>query len=680
MKRRLGHEAACICVLAALAGCHAEAADGRPWIHDIRFVGVHSVNPADIKAKISVQKTSWIPWAAKKYLDPYAVPGDRVRVEAFYRDQGYYAAHVTKAEVLKRRSKKPSVDIVFHVEEGQPVRIAQLELHGLESTGKDQKKIENLLPLRLQQRFVYDTYLTEKTLLANRLQLLGHPWPKVTGDVEVDRDSRTAAVTVNAVPGPIAHIGSIRIEGEKQTRAIDIVRTSDLYVGRLYSPNEIETARGRVYAVGVYGNVRVTIEHHPTDPTLANVVIRVQEAQFHELKLGGGFSIETQRSDVHLLAKYTRRNFFGGMRTMTLKLQPGFAVVPAIWDVVKYGPTADVELTFRQPFIFGVHHLDFHWTVGYDLNVDYAFQYHGPRSSVGLDFSTWRDRVKLGVSYNIQFLDFFNTAPAFSTTDTAQAGALYGYLDPYRVAWLQENVGLDLRNNALDTHQGAYLLATAEQGGIYTGSAFTYEKIVPDARAYIPLGSRLTLAVRAEYGHIWSQGQDGSPITRRLYLGGPDSHRGFNYNRLSYQVQANCPLGVKCGSSHLPPIPIGGDEMILVQGELRLHVVKLLKNWFGLVAFIDGGDVTLPSVPKCKPTAPTATCTDYPDAVARGHKKLDLTDLHWAIGGGLRYATVIGTIRFDLGVRLNRLQDTPDHPTADPGRRFAYHISVGEAF
>jgi hypothetical protein len=43
---------------------------------------------------------------------------------------------------------------------------------------------------------------------------------------------------------------------------------------------------------------------------------------------------------------------------------------------------------------------------------------------------------------------------------------------------------------------------------------------------------------------------------------------------------------------------------------------------------------------------------------------------------------VIGTVRFDLGVRLNRLSPTQADgtPNADPGQRFAFHLSVGEPF
>jgi outer membrane translocation and assembly module TamA len=61
---------------------------------------------------------------------------------------------------------------------------------------------------------------------------------------------------------------------------------------------------------------------------------------------------------------------------------------------------------------------------------------------------------------------------------------------------------------------------------------------------------------------------------------------------------------------------------------------------------------------------------------------VNIGNLHYATGGGLRYRTLIGTIRVDLGIRLNRLSERePDGtPNPDPGQRFAFHISVGESF
>ena len=57
--------------------------------------------------------------------------------------------------------------------------------------------------------------------------------------------------------------------------------------------------------------------------------------------------------------------------------------------------------------------------------------------------------------------------------------------------------------------------------------------------------------------------------------------------------------------------------------------------------------------------------------------QLDLANLNVATGLSLEYTTPIGIVRGGMGVRLNRLEG-PN--VADPGERFAFHITIGEAF
>jgi outer membrane translocation and assembly module TamA len=109
-------------------------------------------------------------------------------------------------------------------------------------------------------------------------------------------------------------------------------------------------------------------------------------------------------------------------------------------------------------------------------------------------------------------------------------------------------------------------------------------------------------------------------------------------------------------------LPVGGDEMFLTQVELRVKVVRLFGAWLELAGFVDAGDVA----------APTGLPAD----------RIDLSRLHYASGGGLRYKTLIGTIRADVGVRLNRVvaMELDGRTNPDPGSRVAFHLSIGEPF
>jgi translocation and assembly module TamA len=669
-------------LLLAGAGCATEQANGRPWVHKVQFEGVRHVNKSDLKGKIAVQATSWVPLARKKYLDPYAVDLDVRRIEAYYAAHGYFAAKVTRADVTPRGKQHDSVDVKFVVDEGQPTRIASLTTNGLRAIGVGAQAAEKRLSQRLARgsTFDHDKYLDAKSRLDTRLQALGFAWAKISGEVDVDRDRYTADIKLDVNAGPKAQFGGVTVRGSQRIEPRLVVIHAEIPRGKPFDPQRLEVARGRLYNLGVFSSVKVEYEHDAARPDVANVVITVQDGKLHELRFGGGINFELQRYDAHLSFNYFKHSFLGGLRSLELRVEPGwvFLLNDGASGAAAGGPTNGPSLTaigtFVQPDVIG-RLTDLDWTVGYDVGIDYAYQYHGPRTSLGLKRPLWNHRVLLSLSYNLQFLMFFNTVPSFQD-NPALATQLFGYTNPYRVGWWQQGVQLDLRDRPLDAHQGAYFGATAEEGGVYAAGAFQYEKLLGDLRLYAPLGKRLTLAARGELGQIFVQGTTGSPITRRFYLGGPNTHRGFNYNRLSLQVPS--------GINGTPNLPIGGDQMLLLSAELRLNLVRLFGNWLGIDGFFDAGDVAAPSTePQAYANLVAIVQAQCPPGVTpRLPTSVQLNHLHYATGGGLRYKTIIGTVRADVGVRLNRLSHCePDGtPNPDPNSPVAFHISIGEAF
>ena len=668
-------------------GCAAEKANGRPWIHDLKLEGVKSVKQKDLKSKIALEDTSWIPLSPKHYLDPFEVDVDKKRIEAYYAAHGYFFAKVTAVDVKPIKDGK-AVDIKLVVDEGPATKINELTVDGIDPIGPKAYDIHHGLKKTFKKGDVFDhgKYLEQKAAVADQLKTFGFAWADVKGEVDVDREARSADLIFKVDPGPKASIGRVYIRGYELIDPKLILEHADIREGKPFDPQVLEDARGRIYNLGVFSSVKVEYEHDPSHPELADVVITVHEGKFHELRLGGGINFESTRYDVHLGAQYIKNNFLGGLRTLKLRLEPGWvflvntASIGAPTGGPTSGPSLKAEATFIQPDFIAPWY-DLKWIVGYDVGIDYAYQYHGPRTTIGVSRPLWHNRINVGVSYNFNYLLFFNTVPALSLdTDPHAASKLFGYTNPYRVAWLQQDFMLDLRDKPLSPHKGGYLGVTLEEGGVYAGGSFTYEKVLPEARLYVPFGSHITLATRGEFGQVLVQGDTGSPITRRFYMGGPDSHRGFSYNRLSLQV----PIGYPGA----PNLPIGGDQLLLLQAELRVNIVQLYGNWFGITAFVDAGDVGAPSNANLQAVLSPGITDNVGGICQTGQtpkfsSSVQFSKLHTAVGGGLRYKTVIGTIRADVGVRVNRVGHfcEPDGtPNPDPLSRVAFHISIGESF
>jgi len=651
-----------VCVLAglAVAGCAGEKAEGRPWVHRLTLDGVKRVSQSDLKDKLLIDEEHW--YTTRTYLDPFTVDSDRARIEAYYQAHGYFRASVRSAQITPYRgdaARPVAVDIKFTVDEGVPTYLERVEVRGLESLGAAGDKLIHDLQGRLKVGAIFDheTYAAEKAGLEGAAQALGHAWAKVDGVVDVNRDRARARITLTATLGPLATYGEVRIRGTVRVDPRRVMLHTGLHAGDRYSPQALEEARGQIYSLGVFSSVRVEVEHRREHPEIADLVVTVKETTFNEVRVGAGFGLESQRQDAHASVTYARHNWLGGLRTLRLRIEPAYVVMPVVWDVRRQGLALTAEAVLTQPdVIWPLTQLKF--TLGYDVGIEYPYQYHGPRTQLAFSRGFWRGRVRLGLSYNFQILEFFKI-DATLLDDPEQAGQVYGFVNPYRLGWWQEDFALDLRDRPLDAHKGAYLGVSFEQGGVFAAGAFLYEKIAPEVRGYIPLGSRVTVALRIQFGQLFSEGDLGTPVTRRFYLGGPSSHRGFSYNRLSPQVSSK--------TDGVGPIPIGGDQMLLGQAEVRVNLLSIAGNWLSIAAFFDAGDVSCETV-QCR-------------AVHRGGN-VQLTNLHYATGGGLRFKTVIGTLRFDVGARLNRLDpmEADGTPNPDPGCRMAYHLSVGEAF
>ncbi len=155
-----------------------------------------------------------------------------------------------------------------------------------------------------------------------------------------------------------------------------------------------------------------------------------------------------------------------------------------------------------------------------------------------------------------------------------------------------------------------------------------------DTSVYLPLGDKTVLALRAAVGTMFG-GDNTIPRSKRFFLGGGGSVRGFEYQE----------IGRHDGNDD----PYGGISYTLFNSEVRQNVTKDL----ALVGFVDGGMVYEEVTP------------DFSETMAIG------------AGVGLRYNTPIGPVRFDIAVPLtDAFEDKVKKEITD----YQLYISIGQAF
>jgi translocation and assembly module TamA len=371
-------------------------------------------------------------------------------------------------------------------------------------------------------------------------------------------------------------------------------------------------------------------------PAVADITIDVAEGTRHEVRFGFGAGVDRTHWELRTRGGYTVRGILGSpLNTLRLEARPGYQWLRS--GDGDSGPSIEASAALERddffiPRVKGVA------LAAFEREPREGYTLFGPRLNLGVSRPFFDDdALTLHAGWEIRALVFQDADPMVFGTD-AIAG---------RLAYYEQRAVLDQRDAPLDARRGYFAELQLNEGGPYAGGEIPFLKIQGELRGYLPAG-RLTFAGRVAAGRLDAIGKDETPLPVRFYGGGGTDHRGFGFRRLSPMRR----------DAQGTPIPIGGDDRFLASVETRIDLFKLKDEWFSAALFLDAGDVT------------------------RAPGIFDLGNLHYAAGIGVRYDTLIGPIRADLGFRLNRTgvagPDGLDNP--DPGQRFAFHLSLGEAF
>lgn len=691
-----------VALLLLLPGC-LPVPKGQISVDDITVEGEDAISEHELKKLLATRETSRFlgvfqgVFYEHQLYNHHVLQVDIQRIERIYRAHGYYHARVISTRVFL--NKKKHVRVVLQVDEGEPTRIEALDLIGLpegsvERAEASRSGVER--HVRVAKIFQEDDLRKAADGLRYALRDQGFAQASVKHSAKVDLVDKSARLRFIVTPGLKCVYGPITINDLTDGLSKEKVRqVLNLEEGAPYSQSELEDAQAALLALGVFSSVQIKPQLD-ADPEDGSVPLSITTAPtpLRTFELGGGAQLDVVRAALHGQVGWRHRNFLGGLRNLETNLRPGVAFYPMRLQNLEaptdYLPFVSADVELRQP---GFLEARTDGLVGSSVDIYPVLLSSDvdPEAPV-LGYSEEEAHLALQRSFGSHLF----LSPKYALT-FAQPFTYRGPLDPdlrsLTISAMEVFARFDTRDDLLFPTRGiAASLAVQYAGGPFGGQVHDV-RFGPELRAFIPVGKRWTLALRAGtellFPFNWGDASTipgGGPaegtsradwvrdtqigLFRSLFAGGPNSNRGYAQRGIGPHgvipfyvpavqgpdVAATCEADPTSDPENCL-LPLGGRTKWEATIELRFPLVGELYG----AAFCDAADVA-PNVLQYR-----------------------FDRLHLSCGLGVRYSTPVGPLRLDVGYRIPGLQTLGSSegegiPPTFFGAPIAVAFSIGEAF
>jgi translocation and assembly module TamA len=724
-------------------------------IVELRFKGVEQIDEQALRDGLSNQADpGWrasdrirkvpVLGAEPRYYNKLAWERDQERILAYYRSQGFFDATVSSRE---SKSEDPyGMILVVTVNEGEPTRVSNVIIEGLESTKLDVREIRGDLPLKEGNIFTQSGYLEAKATVERELKSRSYAYAQVKGRVVVDPKKRTAEISIFADPGPKTVFGEVEIQGLARVDEEYVRDAVAIRKGELYSSEDIQETQENIYDLGVFSLVTVQPEfeygqqsderqtgrrkgqleegevgalgisemlaqaqenaaQRSALPTEVKIVIKVKEAKNWSVRPGAGFSINSNRQDIHGAVNLQSRNFFGTLGKLEQFNTLGYALTPGIFslnataedgisidDFGYRGVYFNTQLRYSQPQLIGRKTPGFLF-INVERDIQEAYIGLIPSASIGLRRPLFTRKLTGEVSYNVLYILYQAFDEQYGAELLAQG------LDPNTrnpsllLEYLEQKIIYDGRDNPLNPTKGLRAQISMQEARRYiVGGEYAFLKPRIQFDGYIPLGKNYVTALRAGGGSIYNLNEPqgdatrGIPLQSRLYAGGKGSIRSFGPRYFGFFTD-----------DLVNPAPIGSISLIETGVEQRMRLRRNLLDvgdlWGAL--YLDSGTFFEQQL--------------FFDTEANSTGSVSVDDIRGTfihgVGLGAFWLTPIGPVRADFAYTLNNIRrdfrytadptvvDDPDTPrnelyteyqyaaaVRNKLRRFDFYLGIGHSF
>ena len=573
-------------------------------------------------------------------------------ITAFYKDRGYEDVKV-EPDVVDR---EPKIYVTFQITEGPQTLVDNLILQGNTRISGVELAPKGGFRLRPGQPF------SPKGLADDRSHILAAYLNR--GFLNSEFDSKVARlpsdphrvdVTYTIREKQQVQVAEIVLVGNKQTRPSLIHKTANITPETPLSQGKLLAGESKLQEIGVFDWASVEPRRPITDQTKEDVLVKVHEAGRNEVTYGFGLQVARRGGNVPsgTIALPGRPPVTSGAANFTAAektfVSPRGSIGFTRYNIRGLAESASVSTllsrldqravaTYSQPHFRGSS-----WSSLFSSSIERTTE--NPTFEARLAEGSWQLEKPLNKdkTRRIQLRYRFRRT---ILSNLLIPGLVLPQDQRLRLSTLSATWIRDTRDKPLDASRGFYQTLDLGITPKALGSNTNFARFLGQSSYYKPFG-KTVWANRITLGLAKSFASSDVPTSERFFSGGETTLRGFPINGAGPQrtVPACTNPSVPSTCVNLE-IPVGGDQLFMFNSEFRFPLG--IKEGLGAAVFYDGGNVYGP--------------------IGVSHFIRDYTN---TVGVGLRYATPVGPVRFDIGRNLNPVTGV---------KATQFYITLGQAF
>jgi outer membrane protein insertion porin family len=586
-------------------------------IGEIVFEGNENFSDRELRSVMSTKEAWFLSFLlGSGKLNRDELKTDVERLTAFYYDNGYVNVKVDNPTVEREGDE---LKISVKIDEGEPFDFGTVGFSGdYDAPGVEESTLKEEIAAKEGERFRASLLREDVDKLSDFYGDLGYAFANVEPQTLIRPEDKRVDVSYQVSKGNPVTIGQIEITGNSKTRDKVIRRELRIHEREQFSATKLRKSRDALRRLGFFSEVNVTTRK-ADNPDEINVLVDLKEGSTGAFSAGAGFS----SGDEFLFnVRVSENNLFGyGWRVVanadigTIRnniflsgTDPYFLDTQLLASITLF--TADLEFNDFTRSSTGV-----------------SFRLLYPLEAIGLESlgPVSLEDTRVGVEYRIERARISDIAFDAPPSIFAESGTS-------TISAISPNLLRNTLNHAFDPTDGSFQEVSVEFAGV--GGDTKFVLVEARGRWFVPVYRIPGFGplVYSSGGTVaWGIGEEGLsgreiPLVQRYFPGGINTVRGFETRSLGPRENTFDPQGNIINNQ-----AVGGTNELIVQNELIFPIVQQL----GLrgVAFFDLGNAWFQ------------------------RDGLDIGDLRYSVGGGVRWLSPFGPLRLELGVPLNKKGD-----------------------